>query len=276
MSAPDVYITGQRGDVGSLLQASLARHGCQAIPLEQGQPGQAKRLLHLAAKSPPASPRELAASNLVHLRSCMQKALALGVEEVVFFSAMSVYGNPDQEDLGEEGPFTRPSLYGLSKLKGERHLALLPLRTLCLRLPAILGRRNSTNLLARLCAALRQGRTLEITNPDRLFNNFIGVEDLARFLLPVQLRETWDAINLASAKKLTLAQVARLLRDGLDSRSEIILSSRPAPFFNIATRRAESRYGFQPPDPTRVIQSWLAASAGPGDPEPRPAGPDQG
>lgn len=259
MAAGNVFITGQRGDVGSLLQDFLARQGCQAIPLEDGQPGQARRLLHLAAKSPPASPRELVASNLLYLRRCMARALALGVEEVVFFSAMSVYGNPDQEDLGEEGPFTRPSLYGLSKLKGERHLASLPLRTLCLRLPAILGQRNTTNLLARLAAVLRQGRTLEISNPERRFNNFVGVEDLGRFLLSVQLRETWDAINLASAKKLTLAQVARLLRDSLGSTSEIVPSPRPAPFFNISTRRAENRYGFQPPDPTKVIQAWLSA-----------------
>ena len=286
MAARTVYITGERGDVGSMLQAYLAERDCLAVPLDQGQPGRARRLLHLAAKSPPASPRELAASNLVYLRRCMEKALALGVEEVVFFSAMSVYGNPDQEGLGEHGPFTPPSLYGLSKLKGERYLASLPLRALCLRLPALLARRNTTNLLARFSARLRQGQDLELTNPDRLFNNFLGVDDLGAFLLSVRLRETWDAINLASDKKLTLEEVARLLRAGLDSGSEIIRGPGRAPFFNISTLRAQTCYGFQPPDPTAVIGRWLDAGRAigpglptghePGTPDRRPTALDKG
>ena len=254
-----ICVTGQRGDVGSWLSRLYAAQGWEVIPLEEARAEQAAggRWLHMAAKSPPADEAAIKASNQDYLASCLERAQELGLSEVIFFSAMSAHGRQDRENLDEDQPPLEPDAYGRSKLWGEEYLRGSPLKALCLRLPALLGLRNTTNFPSRCFETLVQGRELILSNQDRLFNNFLGVEDLFAFVEQVRLTRDWDVINLAVAKTVTLGQVVEIMAQELGSNSKILTTGRQGPFFNISTNRAQKDYGFVPPDPQASLKRWI-------------------
>lgn len=252
-----IIMTGCQGDIGSLLIPLLAQHDIIVYPLEEITGIHANRLLHLAARSFPATANEFIQSNILYLQNVVQLARKNKIKEIIFFSAMSVYGNPDKEDLDENTPLSAPNIYGVSKLWGEEFLKQSELTVLCLRLPAILGMTNTTNLPARFYINLKNNQDIIISNPNRLYNNFIPVENLGQFLAQVELKKKFDIINLAVKKELTLADMVRLMKDSMPSTSQVILSDHPGHFFNIATHKAQQDYGFLPGPSATSLTRWL-------------------
>jgi len=148
-------------------------------------------------------------------------------------------------------------IYATSKLMGEKILHDSPLKVLCIRLPGILGYKNRTNFLSRCYMKLKRNEALEITNPGRLSNNFISVESIFGFLSDFRFTKKFDVINLASKKEVTVLEIVNLMKDIMKSGSEIRISKKEQPFFNISTDKAESGDGFRPEDPRESIARWI-------------------
>lgn len=242
--------------MGSVLFSLYKENNKDICKLEIGTKLNADRILHLAAKSPPASADEIIESNVYYLKRVIDYAVTNGIKEIVFFSAVSVYGDFDRENLNENVAYGQPGLYGISKLLGEELLRNSPLKALSLRLPAILSPRNRTNFISRCYLKLKENQDLEIANPDRLFNNFISIENIFSFLQRLKLSEKFDAINLASKKEMTLREVVRFIKDALGSESKIVILDKKRNFFNISTHKAESRYGFIPYSAKDALTGW--------------------
>lgn len=51
-----------------------------------------------------------------------------------------------------------------------------------MRLPAVLGLKNNTNIIARWYRMLKNNEDVVFKNKDKLFNNFITVESIFGFL----------------------------------------------------------------------------------------------
>jgi UDP-glucose 4-epimerase len=250
-------MTGSRGDVGATLFELMRASGDAVEAFRPEAAGSAQRMLHLAAKSPPASPEDLVRSNVGFLQQVIGYCGENRIEELIFFSSASVYGNQDRTRVTEGTPLCAPGLYGASKLLGEELLRESSLRVLCLRLPAILSKHNTSNLMSRIYDRLAADAPVTLSNADQIFNNFVSIEAIRDFIAGVELREGFDVVNLAAAPELTLYEITRLMRDGLDSRSEIVMDEREAPFFNLCTAKAVERYGYQPCAPTESIERWL-------------------
>ncbi len=219
--------------------------------------GNANRILHLAAKSPPASMDQIIKSNIVYVQEIVKYAVDNKIEEMIFFSAMSLYGKQNKEDVAEEDNIVEPGIYGISKLLGEEILRNSPLKVLSIRLPAILGYRNTTNFLSRCYMKLKNNEDIELTNHDRVFNNFISVENIFEFLAEFRFTGKFDILNLASRKMMTIIDVVELMKETMKSRSEIIINSEKQPFFNVSTNKAESEYSFKPQEAEVCITGWL-------------------
>jgi nucleoside-diphosphate-sugar epimerase len=251
-------ITGGSGDIGSLLYKQLRESGHEVEHFDRNADVRADRILHLAAKSLPASTSQIIDSNVLYLKDVAEYAERNGIKEMVFFSAISAYGSQDKENLSEEDSSVRPTFYDISKLLGEELLKNTSLNVLCIRFPAILGLRNTTNLMARFYLKLKDDEPVRLTNPDKQFNNFIAVENICEFLAGLNLAKKFDVINLASGREMTLCQVVEYMRGLMGSASEIIRLDSWRNFFNISTKKAESEYGFKPQDPREVISRWIS------------------
>lgn len=250
-------ITGGFGDIGSMLYKAYEKQGLEILHFDKQQNIQANRLLHLAAKSPPASVAQIIESNIVYLHEIADYAVRNGIGEIIFFSGAAIYGKQNKENVSEADPSLDADIYGLSKLFGEKLLEQTGLRILSLRLPAVLGMKNTTNFLARCYMRLIKGENIELTNAGRTFNNLIAVENIFHFLREVKLQKEYDTINLATAKEMTIIEIVNLMKHLLNSTSDIKISDAKNSFFNISTKKAELKYGFNPDSTALSIERWV-------------------
>lgn len=251
-----VAITGENGSLGLLISKLAALEGMDFVPLERSSKG-VERLWHLAAKSPPASFDEIINSNVNYLQTTVKKAVATGIHDLVFFSAISVYGSSDHGCLNEDALPQHPNFFGISKLLGEEYLRQSELRTLSVRLPGVLQYDNMLSVISRLHVKLSRDEVVEIYNADRLFNNFLAVQNLFEFLKDLEFKKHFDVVNLASRLEWNLEQIVSYLKDRMNSKSKIIIRDDPKPYFNISTNKAETLYGFQPWGVKKSLDMWL-------------------
>ena len=264
MSRPVTLCTGRNGEIGRVLGVEFERQGRPLVALERylHDPDvydQPERLLHLAGRADESDPAALIEANVEYLRGTIAAAQRSGITEIIFFSSAAVYGQQDKEDVTETDPLNAPGLYGTSKLLGERLLEIADIQSLCLRLPGVLELRKATNFVSRIFEQLYANDAVEISNGDRLFNNFVGVGALARFLCRVDLKKPHDTINLASNKQLTLVELISLIRSKLNSTSTIQTLDDDRSFFNLSIDKAVAEYGYTPGDTTDMIDQWCTA-----------------
>jgi nucleoside-diphosphate-sugar epimerase len=253
-----ILLTGARGDIGSILLKLFVKNGFSAEPLYSFEKNiYADTIIHLAAKSPPANYENLIQSNIFYLQETINFAEKNNIKNFIFFSAMSVYGNIDKENVNEKDSMVNPDFYGITKYMGEKIIEKSNVNALCIRFPAILGTKNKTNIISRIFLKLVNNEPLTVTNPDKIFNNFISVENIFNFLKDLKLRKKFDIINLASKKELKLIEIIDFLKKYVDSKSEIIISNKKNPFFNISTEKAENIYNFTPFSANYTLESWI-------------------
>jgi len=255
-------ITGSSGDVGSILYQLYKREGFDILPFDEKIDMKADRILHLAAQSPPANPEDIINSNVIYLQRVADYAARNKINELIFFSAVSVYGKQNKENVAEKDCIVDPDIYGVSKLFGEKLLSETSLNVLCLRLPAVLGLKNKTNFLSRCYAKLKNNEDVELTNQDRPFNNFISIKNIFDFLKNLVFKKKHDVVNLASRKEMTILEIVELMKQAMGSRSNILPLDSKGSFFNISTEKAESEYGFIPHTAKATILKWVKQRQG--------------
>ena len=148
-------VTGDLQD-RALLSAAMA--GCQAVVHMAG-------LLHIVNPPPTlqAAYEEVNVAGTAHLLTAAQ---AQGVQRVIFFSTIAVYGDGGPHLITEATPARPTTLYGASKLAAEK-LVLEARRAdgealgVVLRLAAVYGTRVKGNY-QRLLTALARGRFLPL------------------------------------------------------------------------------------------------------------------
>lgn len=250
-----IAITGYKGDVGSCLLK--AYEGCNIEVFGyDGELRSANRILHLAAKSPPASSSEMIESNIVFLKRLIEKAQNENIKELIFFSAASIYGNGNHDEATEETAFYSPSIYGLSKAIGEELLKESELNVLVLRLPAILASLNTTNIISRWHKMLINNEDIVLKNSSKLFNNFISAESIFNFIKNFEFKKKFEVVNLAAKKEMSIKEIVDLMARELQSKS-IIIDGGDSSFFSIDTTKAQTHYGFSPESTQEAILSWI-------------------
>ncbi len=248
-------MTGCNGDIGALLASMLEKNKIDFLRYNGDLKG-VDRIFHLAAKSPPATHEEIISSNILYLQDIIHKAQNSCVKELIFFSAASVYGNLDTDVVKEDSPFKTPSIYGISKALGEEILKESNIKVLVIRLPAILGDKNTTNIIARWYYRMKKDEEVVYMNGLKLFNNFITVESIFNFLKNFTFGEKFDVVNLASKRTMSIVDVVDYMKYTLGSNSKLIDGGN-SPSFAISTQKAEEKYGFIPEDPREALLSWI-------------------
>ena len=243
-----IVITGQRGDIGSILyQLFQDNENYEIIPYNGETVTEISQFIHLAAKHPTHSSNEIIGSNIKFLQEIIAYSERNKVEEFIFFSSTSVYGKPNKEILTEDEPFNNPDIYGLSKGMGEKLLEDSHLKAISLRLPGILGMK-SYNLLSKLYDKLLKNEEITITNPYKLFNNFIYPKNIYDFICKIKLIHKFDIVNLAVERQFSLLEIVEILKGILNSTSHINISREKQPFHSLSIEKAKIVYNFKPFD----------------------------
>lgn len=160
-------------------------------------------VFHLAAKlhvnEPSSSLRaEYTSVNVEGTRLLAQAARAAGVERLIFFSTVNVYGATERGQIFDEESVLRPqTIYAETKLEAEK-IALGTLPSVVLRLAAVYGPRMKGNYPV-LVEALRKGRFVKIGDGTNR-RSLVHVEDVCRAAMLVaetraSLGETYNVTD---------------------------------------------------------------------------------
>lgn len=220
--------------------------------------GPCDAIVHIAARSPPATHHDLIDNNIVATARLLDYAREACVQTIIYFSSLSIYGVISVPVVSELTPITAPSLYGLSKFAGEvllRETATTP-RSLALRLPGIIGRDSTRNWLSGVMARAKAQQPIEFYRPDAPFNNAVHVDDLCRFIVQCLERPDWDGhrvLTLAAAGMTTVGGAVNRIVSGLGSRSPLKPQRDGRPSFTISIERAQRDFAYAP----RSIEAML-------------------
>lgn len=265
-----IFLTGANGAVGRQIYSLLSKAGHTVWPLvrseEQAAPWrqQAERvivgdvcnlsalpagvhhIIHAAAS--PITPDRFEKDNVDATRHLVQLAEYAGVRSFVYFSAMSVYGAVQSEKVDEHTPINNPDPYGLSKLLGEQLVleASPGIVPIILRMPGIIGAGAHRNWLSRVKADMVAGRPIHFYNAAAVFNNAVHMEDLAQLCANIISAESAAGIYTLAAKGVVpILHMLELMREALNSESELIELSSPHVSWTISIDKAEQTLGYQ-------------------------------
>jgi nucleoside-diphosphate-sugar epimerase len=251
-----IAITGYKGDIASSLLELYRKNNILIFDYKCNNLNKVNRVLHLAAKSLPSDDDEIIESNILYTKKIIKELENNNVKEVIFFSAMSIYGKRNSHNIDEDTICFSPDIYGLSKLIGEELFKNSNLNVLVLRLPAILGNKNKTNIISRWYQQLLSGENINYYNGNKIFNNFISVDSIFNFLRDFQFKDKFDVVNLASQKDMTIEEILKIMATVVNSKSKLINAGENS-YFSISTKKAETKYQFIPQSSKETLLAWL-------------------
>ncbi len=174
---------------------------------------------------------------------------------IVLASSMRVY-HPAEHPLKEEGATAPPTdAYGYSKLTaelwGKMYSQLYESPVTALRFFSVYGpgqspRASGSGVVAIFAHRALAGEKLVVYN--RQARDFVHVEDVARAVLTALERDKagWQAYNVATGRRTTVAELAGLVVEAAGGQSEVDLSmaDRPGDSYLADVTKARAELGF--------------------------------
>lgn len=220
----------------------------------------ATHVLHYAAVSinkGSADPYESVDVNLVGSHNVFAAAADHGVRRLVFASSASVYGDPEQLPMSEDGPLHPLTPYCISKRAAEDLLGFYQRRSglswIALRFFNVYGPGQKTSayytsVINHFVDRLRAGEAPVIDGRGEQSMDFVHVDDVARAaVLALESERDNLALNVGTGVDTSVATLARILIEavGADVQPqfrdrEVLVGRRAAD-----TRLAREAIGFE-------------------------------
>jgi len=175
----------------------------------------------------PIDCHEVNGSATVNLFECARKANA----RVVFASSAAIYGDPAQVPIPEDAPKRPRSPYGFEKLLGDQYARFYAeqygLPTVSLRYFNVYGDGgvvgDYAGVIGTFLAQARSGEPLTIEGDGTQRRDFVHVDDVVRACDDTATTETTGrAFNVATGESVSIAELARLVRDVVGSDSDVV------------------------------------------------------
>jgi len=218
-------------------------------------------IVHIAAANAGTS-NHLMAVNGHGTRLLIETAKTLEIEKIIHVSSMSVYGTVTDSVVSADTPIRHSTLYGLSKWAAECYLhAEWPhVKAVSIRSPAIIGCGARRNFLATLRDMMeKQVPTVELKNPNFLFNNLIHTESFSEFLVALLRQQlvNYSAFPIAAVNSIPLRDVVMEVARACAYSGKITWVPGGAAPFSIDSSLAK-RLGYTPWTVEQSLTNWLA------------------
>ena len=150
---------------------------------------------------------------------------------VVFASSAAVYGHPEETPIPETHPLEPTSPYGLDKLASDHYVRLYHnlygLETVALRYFNAYGPGQTggdyAGVIEVFLEQAERGEPITVNGDGGQTRDFVHVEDIVQAnLLAAETDAVGEAYNVGTGETVTIRRLAELIRDAVDSDSEIV------------------------------------------------------
>ncbi len=232
-------LSGIKGNIGSQLKNKLPEY----IEYNKNiKPDNKSIFIHLASKSS-GNYKSIVKSNIDYLIEVINFCTKNNIQKLVFFSAISIYNKQD--------------VYSITKLLGEQILKESNLKVLILRLPMVLTKESKNGILNRIVSKLETNEDIILFNADKIFNNFISVNDIYKFIKNYKFKKKFEIVDLSTAKDLTLLEITNIMKDYLSSTSCVIQKKSKDSLLRISLDKATIKYNYKPIKTKKILKQWL-------------------
>ena len=185
------------------------------------------------------------------------------VNRVVTFSTLSVYGNVVDQILTENTPTNASEIYGSSKLISEQLISQLETfeTQLTVRFPIVLGNQAHRAFIPRLVESFQTNLSVEIQNPDKLYNSMSTLKAVADFTNHFLISNLYGkhVVNIGAEEPMTVLQIAEFLKTALKSESEISINTTETNCYLIDNTAAKN-LGYQAPTVQEALDYYSTES----------------
>ena len=118
-----------------------------------------------------------------------------------------------------------------------------------LRLSAILGKDCNKNFISDTLVKLKLNRNVEIWNARKLYNNFIHIDDISKFI--IHLINNYSKypnkfiFNCLASSPLTTFQTINFMKSELSSKSEFIINKKKVKHLKLKQKKPNKYFQFQ-------------------------------
>jgi len=155
------------------------------------------------------------------------------VEEIVFASSSSVYGEPEKIPVHENAPIRPISVYGASKASCENFIhaysKLYGIRAVILRYANVVGPRQRHGVIYDFLLKLFSNSSeLEVLGDGSQIRSYIYIDDAieATLIAYMKKRKTFEVYNVGSDDWITVLEVAKIV-SGTLGLSSVKLKFKP-------------------------------------------------
>ncbi len=185
------------------------------------------------------TPADSAAQPLEDVRASLEPLLAVldalrdrpGTRLVYLSSGGTVYGNPERLPIAEEHPTNPITPYGITKLAGEKYVALYRelhgVPGLTLRCGNIYGEREQSDrnqgVVAVFLERISRGEPLVVYGDGAVVRDYLYARDLASAVVALLDAEVGvKPLNVGSGRGESLLALVRLMEDVTDLQARIV------------------------------------------------------
>ena len=187
--------------------------------------GKLNAIIHAAAVlNPSAAEAEILSATIEGTGHVIDVALATGCEKVLYTSSGAVYGALSAP-VGEDVPSHPTTPYGRAKVEAENILVSSGIDAKIARCFAFVGKYLDRTIYYAIGNFIRDalaGRDIVINGDGSPMRSYLYVDDLVEWLFAILERgESGRSYNVGSDKAISIRDLAVLVRETLQSKSEI-------------------------------------------------------
>jgi nucleoside-diphosphate-sugar epimerase len=223
-------------------------------------PARIDGIIHAAARSPlpGMTANAMVRDNVLATAKLLDYANSAGARTFIHLSSLSIYGTISTLVVDETTPIINPDIYGMTKYLGEAMLRELPLRSMSIRLPGVIGPNSVRNWLTNVLAAAQLDRDIACYNPQAPFNNAVHISDLCEFVTCLVGDRSWsgqNVVTMGANGQTSVRNAIQIIVDTVGSRSSVSIYDAQRASFMISSETAR-RFGYQPMDVEVMLRQF--------------------
>jgi UDP-glucose 4-epimerase len=160
--------------------------------------------------------------NLEGTNNVFKACVECNIDNIVFSSSASVYGDPDKPKLTEDSPYNNTTFYGATKIAGEQLLKAYcnkyKIKGVALRYFNVYGPRQDyegayISVITKMVDAALSGNPLVVYGDGKQSFDFIYVGDIAKANLKAldYTCSTYDYFNVCTGKTTSIINIANMI-----------------------------------------------------------------